>query len=106
MALGGTYCHDATREARLPTVLHGAEHATQPPVYRTKPTNRLIAGSRASRLSSPARDVCNPMGRALGGGGMTAPPSSCSDHPGLTHVLIRFGCDTLLSPTRCSSHCD
>jgi hypothetical protein len=29
---------------------------------------------------------------------MTVVPSSCSDHPGLTHVLIRFGCGTLLSP--------
>jgi hypothetical protein len=76
-----------------PATLDGA----QPPVYRTKPTNRLIAGSRASRLSRPARDVCNPIGRALGGGGITKAPSSCSDHPGLTHVLIRFGCDTLLS---------
>jgi hypothetical protein len=67
--------------------------------YRTNPTDRLIAGSRASRLSRPARDVCKPMGRALGGGGGVKPPSSCSAHPGLTQVLIRFGCRTLFSPT-------
>jgi hypothetical protein len=76
----------------------------RPAVYLTNPTNRLIAGSRASRLSRPARDVCNPIGRALGGGAITVAPSSCSDHPGLTHVLIRFGCGTLV-PTGCSSHC-
>ena len=45
------------------------------PLYRTNPTDRLIAGSRASRLNNPARDVCSPIGRALGGGGANAPSS-------------------------------
>jgi hypothetical protein len=73
--------------------------------YRTNPTDRLIAGSRASRLSNPARDVCKPIGRALRGGGAKA-PSSWSEHPGLTHVLIRFGCRTLLSPTDIANDTD
>jgi hypothetical protein len=64
--------------------------------YRTNPTDRLIAGSRARRLNRPARDLCKPSDRALAGGGDKV-PSSCSEHPGLTHVLIRFACGTLLS---------
>jgi hypothetical protein len=71
-------------------------------LYRTNPTDRLIAGSRASLLSNPARDVCKPIGRPLGGGGTKA-PSSCAD-PGLTQVLIRFGCRTPLSPITTADH--
>jgi len=81
-----------------PHIMGCGAHARAPGnLYRTNPTDRLIAGSRASLLSSPARDVCKPIGRPLGGAGAKA-PSSCAD-PGLTQVLIRFGCRTPLSPS-------
>ena len=56
-------------------------HITEPQLqvppahYRTNPTDRLIAGSRASCRNNPARDVCNPIGRALGGAGANSPSS-------------------------------
>jgi hypothetical protein len=97
----GAACEPAYATARALAEHVPTAHVARA-VYRTNPTDRLTAGSRASLLSSPARDVCKPIGRPLSGGGTKA-PSSCAD-PGLTQVLIRFGCRTPLSRIAAADH--